>query len=96
MTEEQPSKLNPEPNSSKFIAQFVVEAFESRFPELLNNSARYLLFHFIADSTEDLQTENKKLKNVLTRVLTHAIVYRGVPEFDHVIDVVENSRVLGE
>ena len=45
---------------------------------------------------DDLQTENKKLKNVLTRVLTHAIVYRGVPEFDHVIDVVENSRVLGE
>lgn len=39
----------------------------------------------------DLQTENKKLKNVLTRVLTHAIMYRGVPEFDHVIDVIESS-----
>ena len=80
MTEEELSQLNPKPDSSEFIAQFVVEAFESRFPELLKNDARYLLFHFIADSTQDLQAENKRLKNILTRIVTHAIIYRGVPE----------------
>lgn len=71
MTEEELSKLDPEVSSPECASQFIVQAFESRFPELLNNDSRYLLFSFIVTSilqlTDEQKTENNRLQEELTQ-----------------------------
>ena len=47
MTEEELQSMNFESNSIEQRAQYIIYDFESRFPDLLKNDSRYLLFNFI-------------------------------------------------
>lgn len=38
---------------------------------------------------DDLKTENEKLKGVLIEIVSHALIYEGVPEFEHIIMVAQ-------
>lgn len=52
MTEEELQSMNFESNSIEQRAQDIIYDFESRFPDLLKNDSRYLLFNFIINRFE--------------------------------------------
>ena len=47
MKEDEIPQLDPEQNPCGWHASYVVESFESRFPDLLTNESRLLLWMFI-------------------------------------------------
>lgn len=57
MTELELSELNPEKDTIEWQAKYIVEAWESRFPDALSDSGRYLLYHFIKDGFEMYTSE---------------------------------------
>jgi hypothetical protein len=95
MTEEQLSKLNPSESSSELAAKIVVEAFESRFPDLLKDESRRLLFSFIDNSffhfMDGVKGENSRHKAAI-----YSLARRPVPFCSECADIREFCRdILG-
>ncbi len=57
MTEIELSNIKAEPNTAEWRAQFMVEAWECRFPDVLTDSGRYLLYNFILDAIDDVEEQ---------------------------------------
>ena len=56
MTEVQLAQIDPK-TPEEFNAQYIVEAWESRFPDVLTESGRFLLYWFIHDSIKAVLEE---------------------------------------
>ena len=68
MTEEELIDYIATTDSYEWDAKWIVTSFESRFPDLLSNEARYLLFHFIIDTLNTRhEPEGKEVSNRLSK-----------------------------
>ena len=90
MTEEELYMLDPEVSSPEYASQFIVEAFESRFPELLGNDARYLLFNFIVNGISQL-TNKQKTENTRLRDALKYIAFVGPDQCEDIRFGIENN-----